>query len=181
MATSTRQQEDKSPLLARDCSNKQTRFQLDLKEEFFMVLVRMRLDLYEDDLAYRFGVTQSYVSTLLNSWLPFLSAQLQTLISWPTTTIGPTTDAFCHLPNTVAIIDCTEIFIERPSRLETQKMAYSEYKSHCTIKYLGAVDTFTGAFIYMCVPRIQWQFLRQACCREQWNPQLYSNRAANSC
>ena len=51
------------------------------------------------------------------------------------------------IPNSVAIIDGTDIFIQRPSNLTTQKSSYSDYKSHTTVKYLLAIDTFTGVFV----------------------------------
>ena len=37
------------------------------------------------------------------------------------------------------------------SNLTTQKSSYSDYKSHTTVKYLVAIDTFTGpdVFIYV--------------------------------
>ena len=42
-----------------------------------------------------------------------------------------------------------EIFIQHPSNLMTQKSPYSDYKSHTTVKYLIAMDTFTGVFIFV--------------------------------
>ncbi len=33
--------------------------------------------------------------------------------------------------------------------MTTQKSSYSDYKSHTTVKYLVAIDTFTGVFIYV--------------------------------
>ena len=53
------------------------------------------------------------------------------------------------MPNTVVIIDGTEIFIQRPSNLSTQKSSYSEYKGHTTIKYLVSIDPFTGVFNFV--------------------------------
>ena len=53
------------------------------------------------------------------------------------------------LPNAVDIIDRTEILIQRPSNLATQKSSCSEYKSDITVKYLVAIDTFTGVFVYV--------------------------------
>ena len=78
-----------------------------LRDEFFMVL--LRLGLYEEDLAFRFGVSTGYVSLLLSAWLPFLRAQLSGLIRWPRTRVVPQWDILMHFPNTVAAIDCTEI------------------------------------------------------------------------
>ena len=78
-----------------------------------------------------------------------LKVQLKALIRWPQTTIGPTDSPYNLLPNAVAIIDGTEIFIQRLSNLATQKSSYSDYKSHTTINYLVGIDTFTGVFIYV--------------------------------
>ena len=53
------------------------------------------------------------------------------------------------MPNTVSIIDGTELFIQRPSNLSTQKSSYSKYKSHTTIKFLVSIDPFTGVFNFV--------------------------------
>ena len=53
------------------------------------------------------------------------------------------------MPNSVGIIDGTEVFIQRPSNLEAQKPSFSDNKSHTTVKYLVAIDTFTGVFTFV--------------------------------
>ena len=53
------------------------------------------------------------------------------------------------MPNIVAIIDGTEIFIQHPSNLGTQRSSYSDYKSHTTIKYLVSIDPLTGVFNFV--------------------------------
>ena len=65
-----------------------------------------------------------------------------------TTIIGPTDPPYNFLPNAIGIIDGTEIFIQHPSNLMTQKFSYSDYKSHTTVKYLIAIDTFTGVLSF---------------------------------
>ena len=52
---------------------------------------------------------------------------------------------------TVCIIDCSEVFIQRPTSLTARAQTYSNYKSHNTIKFLVAI-TPTGAvsFISKC-------------------------------
>ena len=71
--------------------------------------LRLRLGLLQMDLAYRFKVPQSYVSAVLNTWTPFLRAQLQNFLKWPQTNVGPKNGVFVHFPNAIATIDCTEI------------------------------------------------------------------------
>ena len=42
-------------------------------------------------------------------------------------------------PKVRTIIDCTEVFLETPSSLEVQALLWSEYKHHCTFKFLVAI------------------------------------------
>ena len=78
-----------------------------------------------------------------------LGRQLEQLIQWLQTTIGPSEGPYIHLRNTVGIIDGTEIFIERLSNLTTQKASWSDYKSHNTAEYLVCIDPFTGVFTFV--------------------------------
>ena len=41
-------------------------------EEFLLVLIRLRLGLLEQDIAYRFGLSQSTVSRIITTWINFL-------------------------------------------------------------------------------------------------------------
>ena len=118
-------------------------------QKLLLALMRLRHNYTQSDLACRFNVEQSSVSRILNHWIPFLSAQFKRFIRWPQTCVGPSVAPYDLLPNSVAIIDGTEIFIQRPSNLATQKSAYSDYKSHTTVKYLVAIDTFTGVFVFV--------------------------------
>ena len=43
-------------------------------------------------------------------------------------------------PSTRCIIDCTELFCQRPSSLSTQSALYSHYKSHVTYKGLIGIS-----------------------------------------
>ena len=46
------------------------------EDEFFLILVRIRLGLMEQDLADRFGVSQSTVSRITTTWINFLYLRL---------------------------------------------------------------------------------------------------------
>ncbi|XP_057316771.1 uncharacterized protein LOC130657789 [Hydractinia symbiolongicarpus] len=46
------------------------------------------------------------------------------------------------------IIDCTEVFIERPKSLELQAQTWSDYKSHNTIKFLIGISP-TGFITFL--------------------------------
>ena len=51
-------------------------------------------------------------------------------------------------PNTRCIIDCTELFCQSPSSLNTQSCLYSSYKSHVTCKVLLGIAP-SGAVIFV--------------------------------
>ncbi|CAG2212862.1 unnamed protein product [Mytilus edulis] len=51
-------------------------------------------------------------------------------------------------PNTTAVIDCTELFIQRPRHPTTQGKTFSTYKSHNTYKCLVSI-TPNGNFNYI--------------------------------
>ena len=83
------------------------------------------------------------VSQIFNTWIKFLSHELKPLIYWPDRSAIQT--AFpASLPTRYrnrlrCIIDCTEVFIERPRNLQLQSMTWSDYKKHNTIKFLVAI------------------------------------------
>ncbi len=77
--------------------------------------MRIRQNLTQKDLAFRFDVEQSSVRITSNhQWIPLLAHHLKGLIKWPATTIGPTEPPYNHMPNTVSIIDGTEIIHSTP-------------------------------------------------------------------
>ena len=108
------------------------------KNEMLMTLMRLRLDLLLDDLAFRFEVSSTCVSRILSTWIPFLGFELKPLIAWP----SPTT-IFNHYPRcfesfgtVIGIIDCTEVYVEKPSLAESNSQFYSSYKQRTTVKIL---------------------------------------------
>ena len=104
-------------------------------QKLLLILMRLRHNFPQSDLACRFNIDQSSVSHLLSQWIPLLRVQLKSLIQWPQSNIGPTEPLYNLLPNAVGIIDGTEIFIQRPSNLETQNSSNSDLQKskHCQI------------------------------------------------
>ena len=88
---------------------------LNTRNELFLTLVRLRLSLTELDLAFRFKVSQSTVSNIWSTWIPFLGKELQPLIFWPTQeqNNGNYANCFKMFQNTIGIIDCTEGALEK--------------------------------------------------------------------
>ena len=132
------QMPDCTPLLTKRGPSRK----LTLEQEFLMVMMRLRLDLLTKDLAFRFGVADSRVTQTLITWVKLMSKQLGCLIIWPSRGQIYRTLPSCFkrlYPDTRCIIDCTEVFIERPSSLDSQSQVWSDYKGHCTFKFLVAI------------------------------------------
>ena len=52
-------------------------------QEFVMVLMKLRLNVPQQDLAYRFDVSQPTVSRIFWSWMIVMDARLSPLLKWP--------------------------------------------------------------------------------------------------
>ena len=120
-------------------------------DELFLVLIRLRLGLLEQDLAHRFNIGIATVSRICITWIKFLDQQLRPLITWPSRAV---IDAHMpaqfkeFYPSTRVIIDCTEIFTEVPSSMSVQSLTYSSYKHHNTFKGLVGICP-TGAVTFI--------------------------------
>ena len=113
---------------------------LSLFQEFVMVLIKLRLNVPNLDLAYRFEVSLSTVSRVFKAWWEVLDVRLSPLISWPEREelwrTMPRCLQYSFGKATTIIIDCFEIYIDRPLNLLARAQTYSHYKSHNTVKVL---------------------------------------------
>ena len=101
--------------------------------------MRLRVGLSGQDLVYRFGIHSSTVSRIFSTVIDVLFKRLKYIIIWPERDILRKTlpmDFRKQCPNCTVIIDCFEIFIDRPSALLARAQAYTSYKHHNTVKYL---------------------------------------------
>ena len=109
-------------------------------QELVMVLMKLRLDIPYRDLAYRFGVSISTVSRIFSSWLTTMEIRLSPLIYWPEREelwqTMPQCFQYSFGKKTTVIIDCFEVFIEKPTNLLARAQTFSSYKHHNTIKVL---------------------------------------------
>ena len=85
---------------------------LSLETVFLLVLMKLRLDLLQIDLTFRFDVSPGKVAQTFNTWIQLLSKQLGVLIIWSSKSQARKTLAQCFnklYPKVRTIIDCTEI------------------------------------------------------------------------
>ena len=120
-------------------------------QQLLLTLIRLRLNLSGKDLAYRFKIHESTVCRLFEFVVNLLFVKLKYLIKWPSRDVLLKTMPMMfrkHCPRCVVIIDCFEIFIDRPTNLLARAQTYSQYKHHNTVKYLiGITPQGTVSFI----------------------------------
>ena len=115
------------------------------KDEFLLRRLRIRFGILNEDLADRFGISPTVCSNTFKTWIRLLRIVLgDSLVQWL-----PIEAVREHLPEVYqkagqhrlkCIIDCTEVFIERPKKLEVQAQTWSDYKSHNTVKFLIGIS-----------------------------------------
>lgn len=127
--------------VAQRAQKRQRRRKLDSLNQFFLTLMKLRLNLRNKDLAFRFGICESLVSRYVTTWICFLYHHLKE-VKW----MPEVEQVQATLPHsfrlaystTFAIIDGSEIFIQTPSDLQLQSSTWSSYKHHNTAKFLIA-------------------------------------------
>lgn len=99
------------------------RTSLTLFQQFVMVLIKFHLNLGDQDLAYRFNVTQSTIIRQIHKWIDILYVHLGPLVKWPNRD-----ELLRTMPMSfrrsygkcVIIIDCFEILLERATNLKAR-------------------------------------------------------------
>ena len=97
-------------------------------QQFLLVLMKLHLNLFDSDLAYRFRISQATVSRSLLRW----PAREQLHLTLPT-------EFRNCFKKSVALIYCFEVFCERHKSLRARAQTWSNYKHHNTIKFLIAI------------------------------------------
>ena len=98
-------------------------------QEFLITLIKLCLNVSSQDLAYCFNAHPSTISRILLNWLTAMDVRLQQLVMWPEreNLRKPMPECFqTSFGDKVAVvIDCFEIFIERPSSLLARASTWS--------------------------------------------------------
>ena len=112
-------------------------------DEFFLVMVWLRLGLLEQYLADQAGVSCATISRIFTTWINFLYLKLKESPLWPPRDVVRANMPKCFrdlYPTTRVIIDATEVYIVKPSLPDLQQMMYSSYKNNNTFKALVGIS-----------------------------------------
>ena len=127
--------------VSQRAQKRQRRRKVDSLNQLFLTLIKLRLNLRNKDLAFRFGICESLVSRYVTTWISYLYHHLKE-VKW----MPEVEQVRATLPHsfqqaystTFAIIDGSELFIQTPSDLQLQSSTWSSYKHHNTAKFLIA-------------------------------------------
>lgn len=111
---------------------------LSFENEFFLVLMKLKTGRHNEDLANHFEISIGLVSEILTTWLCFMEVELKLLFEMPDKC--DSTDGVPHVFRDMsglrAIIDCTELMLQKASDLQERKATFSNYKHHDTVKFM---------------------------------------------
>ena len=120
-------------------------------QQLLLALLRLRLNLLVQDLAYGFGIYASTVSRTFQACIQTMYSSMHFFVHWPDReNLLLTMPMYFkeNFPSCAVIIDCFEVFIDRPSDLLARTQTWSSYKHHNTVKFLiGITPQGTVSFI----------------------------------
>ncbi|XP_052079435.1 uncharacterized protein LOC127717711 [Mytilus californianus] len=133
-----------NPLKNKKYTRSNSNRKLSLKFEFALTLMKLRLGLLFEDLADRFGISTTHASNIFTTWIKVLSSTIGSLVFNPSkeavkTNLPPSFKGTKYI-DVRHIIDCTEVFLERPNNLEVAAQTWSDYKHHNTAKFLVSIN-----------------------------------------
>lgn len=125
------------------------------EDQLFLTLIKFRQNPAFEVLGDIFRISKTSCWEIFWKWTDLLYHKTKFLIKYPDRenifkTIPPVFRE--KYPRLTGIIDCFEIFIEQPHNLKARAKTYSNYKKHCTVKFLicctpcGAVSFLSDAY-----------------------------------
>lgn len=117
---------------------------ISVEDQLLCTLLKLRLNLTNFDLGIRFKLSDTTIRNIFMTYLHALHEILyvgcnKKIPSREKNKIG-IPSAFAGFPNTRIIIDCTEIQVVIPTRLDDQKAVFSQYKQRHTYKVLLGIS-----------------------------------------
>ena len=114
--------------------------------------MRLRFNLSVQDLAYRFNISKSTVSRTFKTVIAVMFDCMHPLLMWPDMDSLRLTMPMVFRRHyglrVVVIIDCFEVFCDKPSGYAPNAQTWSSYKHHNTIRFLiGVTPQGTVSFL----------------------------------
>ena len=104
---------------------------------FILTLMKLRLNVANFILGFRFGINKSTVGRAFTKWIEAMDIRLSFLITWPDRESIQKIVSFCIQPNyrlrVTSIIDSFKLFIEKPSNILPKCCTWSQYKHYNTV------------------------------------------------
>lgn len=117
-------------------------------EEFFLVLVKLKVGLFSVDLAVRFNVSRTTVQRIFTKWMKVMYEKLASFVLWPSREFVDNTmpaEFKEKYPTTRVILDATELKCETPKSFLLKSETFSNYKSCNTFK--GLIGVLPNGFV----------------------------------
>lgn len=121
---------------------KKLKYKMNVSDQILSALICLRVGITFQDVGRRFQIFTQIASAIFSSWINIMAEHLTSCVMWlPMDTIRRTLpSSFLETyPGTTCIIDCSEIFIQRPFSLKARAKTWNTYKSHNTAKCLIAI------------------------------------------
>ena len=121
------------------------------KDQLLLVLTWLKGGFSLNHTSWLFNLSKSTTSRYIITWINLMYFTLGSIPIWPSKSqIQESMPKVFKetYPSTRCIIDCTELFCQRPSSLATQSSMYSFYKSHVTYKGLLGISP-SGAITFV--------------------------------
>lgn len=112
------------------------------ENEFFLTIIKLRRNMVNKELAFRFEISEATVSRTFITWINFLYCQFKELNIWiPHKIAEENMRQKGEKCTSTIIIDCTEFKIQKPQNPVSQQLTYSTYKSTNTLKVLIGISS----------------------------------------
>jgi hypothetical protein len=112
-------------------------------DQLLMTLMKLRMNMAYLDLAVRFNCSASTVCNITVTFICALHEILCKIMFERVPSLiknqGCMPNSFASFTNCRMIIDCTEVYIEKPGQIGVQNVTYSNYKKRNTLKCLVGV------------------------------------------
>ena len=120
-------------------------------DQLFLFIIMVKLGSPLKHTAWLFNLSKSTASRYIITWANFIYFKLGSVPIWPAKDVVIETTPECFKAtylNTRMIIDCTELFCEKPSSLTIQSSLSCHYKHHITYKGLLGIS-LSGAIAFI--------------------------------